>query len=435
MNPEMRCRIAHASGERITRPAEWGHPPGRFSLLGGGPGDKDDMAANARYQNAARRLGATLLGALLACSDGGGPVVTGNYYVATTGSNLNPGTATAPFRTIQHAADVVNPGDTVIVRDGIYSSPITLERGGTSAAWVTFQAEHKWGAKLSGGDNTIREGWLFASGASYVRVEGFELYGFLEQGFSNFLGGQNLAIVGNNIHDIGRYCNESSLGSEGVSSFHPHVTIEGNVIHDIGRFAPGENGCVPTTTYYKDHDHPISLEDAAGDITIRNNIFYNMKRGYAIQLYGGTFENVNIENNTFAFANPYTDGHIVVNASLVNSRIDNNIFYDPTNVAIVFAVSSHSNTTVRNNVAYPDTVSSGSTSGVTFSGNLPSTDPKLVNASTFDFHLQSGSPAIDTGLTLSDVTVDYDGHVRPQGAAYDIGAYEYVGSLRNSRQR
>ncbi len=160
-----------------------------------------------------------------------------------------------------------------------------------------------------------------------------------------------------------------------------------------------------------------------------------MKRGYAIQLYGGTFENVNIENNTFAFANPYTDGHIVVNASLVNSRIDNNIFYDPTNVAIVFAVSSHSNTTVRNNVAYPDTVSSGSTSGVTFSGNLPSTDPKLVNASTFDFHLQSGSPAIDTGLTLSDVTVDYDGHVRPQGAAYDIGAYEYVGSLRNSRQR
>jgi len=328
----------------------------------------------------------------------------------------------------------VNPGDTVIVRDGVYSSSITLERGGTAAAWVTFQAEHQWRAKLSGGDTTV-EAWEFASGANYVHVEGFELYGFKEQGFSNFLRGQNLEIVGNNIHDIGRYCNDLPRGSEGMSFFHPHVTIERNVIHDIGRFAPGENGCSPTTPYYKDHDHPISLEDSAGDITIRNNIFYNMKRGYAIQLYGGTFENINIENNTFAFANPYTDGHIVVNASLVNSRIDNNIFYEPMNVAIVFVFPSHSSTTVRNNVVYPDTVSSGSTSGVTFSENLPFTDPKFVDASTFDFHLQAGSPAIDKGFTLSDVTIDYDGHVRPQGPLYDIGAYEYVGGLRTSRHR
>jgi hypothetical protein len=90
---------------------------------------------------------------------------------------------------------------------------------------------------------------------------------------------------------------------------------------------------------------------------------------------------------------------------------------------------------VRNNVAYLAAVSSGSTSGVMFSGNLPSTDPKLVNPSAFDFHLQSGSPAIDTGLTFSDVTTDYDGHVRPQGPAYDIGADEYVGGLRSARQR
>jgi hypothetical protein len=36
-----------------------------------------------------------------------------------------------------------------------------------------------------------------------------------------------------------------------------------------------------------------------------------------------------------------------------------------------------------------------------------------------------GSPAIDVGQTLVDVTTDLEGTPRPQGNAYDIGAYEY----------
>jgi len=52
-----------------------------------------------------------------------------------------------------------------------------------------------------------------------------------------------------------------------------------------------------------------------------------------------------------------------------------------------------------------------------------SSDPLFVSAS--DFHLQSTSPAIDTGTNLS-LTSDYAGTVVPQGAGYDIGAYEYT---------
>src|SRR6185369_7061992 len=37
----------------------------------------------------------------------------GNYYVATNGSDSNDGSACRPWRTIQHAANVVNPGSTV----------------------------------------------------------------------------------------------------------------------------------------------------------------------------------------------------------------------------------------------------------------------------------------------------------------------------------
>jgi len=39
------------------------------------------------------------------------------YHVATTGDDANPGTAALPFKTIQHAADIVNPGDGVLAKD------------------------------------------------------------------------------------------------------------------------------------------------------------------------------------------------------------------------------------------------------------------------------------------------------------------------------
>ena len=50
-------------------------------------------------------------------------------------------------------------------------------------------------------------------------------------------------------------------------------------------------------------------------------------------------------------------------------------------------------------------------------------DPLFVNPVS-DFHLQAGSPCIDQGLSLPQVTHDYDGISRPQGKGYDMGAYE-----------
>jgi hypothetical protein len=41
-------------------------------------------------------------------------------------------------------------------------------------------------------------------------------------------------------------------------------------------------------------------------------------------------------------------------------------------------------------------------------------------------YLQTGSPAVDAGLTLTDVPKDYAGTARPQGARFDIGAFEYI---------
>ena len=53
-------------------------------------------------------------------------------------------------------------------------------------------------------------------------------------------------------------------------------------------------------------------------------------------------------------------------------------------------------------------------------GNLVA-DPQFTNPAALDFHLQESSPAIDSGITLSIVTTDFDGTSRLLGSAYDIG--------------
>ena len=42
------------------------------------------------------------------------------YHVSITGDDSNPGSASAPLRTVQAAAMLAQPGDTVTVHEGIY---------------------------------------------------------------------------------------------------------------------------------------------------------------------------------------------------------------------------------------------------------------------------------------------------------------------------
>jgi len=51
-------------------------------------------------------------------------------------------------------------------------------------------------------------------------------------------------------------------------------------------------------------------------------------------------------------------------------------------------------------------------------------DPLFVDYFNNDFHVKTGSPAIDAGKTLGSIIEDLEGNSRPTGVAYDIGAYE-----------
>ncbi len=364
------------------------------------------------------------------------------YYVAKTGSDGYPGTQSQPFLTIQKAANIVNPGDTVLVGDGTYtmtagnacgSAVVCLTRGGTSSAWVTFRSINREGAKLNGQSNSVRYGFEFQSSANYIRIDGFEVYGMGyaggdASGFVIYNAGHDVVISHNNIHDIGRLCTDTTNGETGIFLANPNVTVDSNKIHDIGRFAPGENGCSPSTSYYTNHDHGIYVDGnvtaaGANNPMIRNNVFWNNARGWSIQVYPGAIANLSILNNTFVNPNPYSDGHIIIGANTSNGRITDNIFYKPTRAGIDFYAGSASNLVVANNIS-TTAIGNATPSGVSFSNNLANTDPQLDSS----YRPASTSLAIDRGQTLGDVTLDITGMTRPQGAASDIGAYEYAGS-------
>jgi hypothetical protein len=63
-------------------------------------------------------------------AQGGGRVL----YVAPAGDDAAEGSAEHPWRTLQHAADAVLPGDTVMVKQGTYGEEVTLAAPSPSRA-------------------------------------------------------------------------------------------------------------------------------------------------------------------------------------------------------------------------------------------------------------------------------------------------------------
>jgi parallel beta-helix repeat protein len=284
------------------------------------------------------------------------------YYVdVAKGSDNNSGLAVASaFRNIQKAANIVRPGDTVIVRDGIYTTSRTdalviLNYGGTAGKPVTFMAEHPGGAKLSGNSNYTVEAWSFSTGVNYVNIKGFEMSRFSMMAAIMGSGSNNIGIIGNHIHDIGRICTNSTNGRAGLySRGSSSITIANNIIHDIGRFAPGENGCKPSNAYYQNHDHGIYL-DGVKNVTISSNTFYNTNRGWGVHVYSGdgnVSTGVKILNNDFSYPNPYRDGHIIFsNPGLTQSSVSNNKFHKPRGKGLVIKSGiTVSGVTASNNI-------------------------------------------------------------------------------------
>jgi len=179
-------------------------------------------------------------------------------------------------------------------------------------------------------------------------------------------------------------------------------------------------------------DGAIRISSMSGNINnsevYNNSIWTEHSSGIRIVASGsyGTQNNVKIKGNIVYNINSGEHGDMQLAIALPddmtkcsNPQVDNNNYYTKTSNNFYYGGSSH--TWAQWQPAGYDTHSLG-----------PSSDPKYTNASqsTHDVTLQATSPCIDTFPTgqapTNLFTADITGLFRPQGLAWDIGAYEYA---------
>jgi hypothetical protein len=123
--------------------------------------------------------------------------------------------------------------------------------------------------------------------------------------------------------NVGNWVDGTPIGEAGIG-FDAGATnwyVNGNIFHDIGQIG-GQS--------YPDLDHRIYAQGI--NATIINNVFYNINKGWSIQVASGA-NNGLIANNTLAFPS-IGSRQILLWGGVTNISIINNIFYNPSAYAI-----------------------------------------------------------------------------------------------------
>ncbi len=391
-----------------------------------------------------------------------------DYVVATNGDDGNPGNENQPWRTLQHAADSVGAGDTVSVRAGDYAGAY-IENSGTSSQPIVFRA---FGAEEPSitDDNPETPDGFNIEGASYVTVQGFTINGRSRAGIRAATC-DHVTIRDNKIDGSGKwgiftaFCDDVVIDhnvaantdeQHGIyvsnSGDRPIVrnnTIYGNTqagIHMNGDISNGGDGVISDAIIENNVIWDNGSGGASGincdgvqDSLIRNNLIFD-EHASGISLYqidGGEASTGNrVLNNTILVA---ADGRWALNIQdgARNNAASNNILLNANSShgAIDISGDSLDGFSADNNAVTDRFTTDGGDSVLSLSewrsetGNdansfVSSSSNLFTDPSGDDYSLSSTSPAIDAGETLADVPADILGVARPQGAGFDIGAYE-----------
>lgn len=141
------------------------------------------------------------------------------YYIATTGSDTNSGTITAPFKTVAKAHSLVVAGDIILVRGGTYVTPaIKLTKSGTSVNRISLWAYPGEKPVLVGSSITVNATWVItlSNNASWWHIKGFEIKNNAWGGGIFMRNCSNNIIENNNIHHNG---NLSDWAATGISVY------------------------------------------------------------------------------------------------------------------------------------------------------------------------------------------------------------------------
>lgn len=324
-------------------------------------------------------------------------------YASPAGSDVNPGTLAAPFRTVAKALSVLGPGQTAYLRAGTYGEWLTFSRSGTASAPITLRSYPGETVQLTG---------RLKITAGYVRVSGFRFVGGSAANSSDVLiyvsGGDHVEISGNEL--TGAAMSAIYVGDPGNGG--DDVQILSNWIHDNGThnnldhgiyYGTGRGGVIANNLLERSYAYGIHLYPDADDALVTQNTVVGSGRSGII--VGG-------ETAT-------SDGNVVVNNVVAfNSDYGVRSYWGgPTGAGNVF----------RNNLVFGnpagDLGSGALSAGWSYADNTIA-DPLFANAALGDYRLAGGSPALERALPDYSLAYDLDGRPRPQGPGYDLGAYE-----------
>jgi parallel beta-helix repeat protein len=382
------------------------------------------------------------------------------------------------YPTIQAAIDAAVDSDTVLVSPGTY------------VELIDFLGKQITVESASGPDVTIIDGNLsgtvvhIIAGADQTPVlRGFTIrngYGIASAGGIEAYGGPAL-IEGN------RVTGNFSCSGGGIAASFSSATIQDNVVSGNRpncSGGPGGGGILIggagtakilnnmiTDNVADTGGGGISLF-AAGSPTISGNVISNNASGGGAGGSGGGMELGNASNalitNNLIFGNSAFEGGGIswlvpdgeTGPRVVNNTIANNeailgsaVFADGFDATATLAnnifVGSGSSTVLECGnfndlnppiIVFNDVFNGGPsplyggicTDQTGVNGNI-SADPMFINPSTLDFHLKSGSPAVDVGTNTGAPASDIDGDSRPLDgngdgiAVVDMGADEVSG--------
>lgn len=235
------------------------------------------------------------------------------HYVAPppTGNDSYNGSSTAPWTTLQHAADNVAAGDTVIVRAGTY---IGFQMGwdqpenGTAQKMIVFKADPN---VIINDKNSKTADGIDLEGANYICIDGFTVKN--TKGTISRAGIRAVTdtgvIIRNNVVD--------SCGTWGIfTGFSENILIENN------------------STSRSVLQHGIYFSNSADNPVIRGNKSFS-NYGCGIHMNGdvsqggdGIISNALVEDNII-WDNGEGGGGSGINCDGVqNSRFQNNLLYN-----------------------------------------------------------------------------------------------------------
>lgn len=415
------------------------------------------------------------------------PCFATEYYVSGSGSDSKNGlSSSTAFRTLQKAADLTNPGDTVWIMNGTYKNSwpgayvLEINRSGNSNAYITYSAMagHKpllyFGETTRGSEDA---GWAgIRVTASYIKIIGLEVKGNngnmdldRARSIQNSNGGNGTAESSGNaiiihhpsntlVHHVIVSDNIVHSAGSGIGCAHAdYITIERNRVFDNAWYSSYANSGI-SLFEMKNFDNFSGVKNI-----VRANVSYNNASylpwkiaglnvpsdgngiildtalsGYVgrtlvannlVYNNGGSgihayiFNNVDIVNNTsYQNTRVMTDWSEIFQSNSSGGRILNNIIYSRSGAKQDFNWSASGLVSNYNLVYNARSISSGGSQDVV-------ADPRFVNASQANFALQETSPAIDAGTQTAQTPVqDINGNSRPFGAANDLGAFEYSGT-------